>query len=261
MGELDSKTTFIKRHWCVIDDELFAETNKSYTIPKLKSKFNRLRKKYREFSDLIKHPGFDWNPVTNTITAPDSVWAAYVKSVPGVKPYRKKGLENYHILGEIFSGNTATSQMHLSLSQLSPTSDDERELSENLIKSRVHVDAPKDDDLMDLAVECRKEKRVRRSLDQTSEHIPKLWDKLERYLEICTKVVIQKLEKINEKSCEPSPKTEMYSIQQCIDAVEAMGDVDNDTFNKLMEKIVDLEWRKIFLSMTDDRKRAWLASL
>ena len=79
MGELDSKTTFIKRHWCVIDDELFAETNKRYTIPKLKSKFNRLRKKYREFSDLIKHPGFDWNPVTNTITAPDSVWAAYVK--------------------------------------------------------------------------------------------------------------------------------------------------------------------------------------
>lgn len=79
MGDLDSKTTFNKKIWSVIDDKLFAETNRRFTEPKLKSKFNRLRKKHREFSDLIKHPGFDWNPVTNTITAPDSVWAAYVK--------------------------------------------------------------------------------------------------------------------------------------------------------------------------------------
>lgn len=78
MGDLE-KSTFSKKTWYVIDDELYAETNRRYTVPKLKSKFNRLRKKLREFSDLIKHPGFEWDPATNTVIASDEVWAEYTK--------------------------------------------------------------------------------------------------------------------------------------------------------------------------------------
>ncbi|KAH9659583.1 hypothetical protein KPL70_023902 [Citrus sinensis] len=261
MGDLDSKTTFNKKIWSVIDDKLFAETNRRFTEPKLKSKFNRLRKKHREFSDLIKHPGFDWNPVTNIVIAPNSLWANYAKKVPGVKPYRKKGLEHFHMLGEIFSTTTATSHTHVTLSQLSPTSDDERELPKNLFKARALVHVPKDDDRVDLAAEPQKVKRVRRSLDQSSEHIPKLWDKMEHYMEICSELLKHKLEKIKAKSSASTRKTEMYSIQKCVDAAEALGDVDADTFDKLMKKIMHLEWRTAFLSMNDGRKRGWLASL
>lgn len=181
-----------------------------------------------------------------------------------MKPYRKKGLEQYHILGEIFNTSTATSQMHFSLSQFSPTSEDEHELRENLLNSAVNVDIGKDVDLTDLATECQREKRVRCSVNQSFESFPKLWDKMENYLAICSEVMSQKLEKTKEKNRNSSSKnmtTEMFSIQQCIDAVEAMGDVDTNTFNKLMDKIVHLEWRKVFLGMNDERKRGWLASL
>lgn len=165
------------------------------------------------------------------------------------------------MLGEIFSTTTATSHTHVTLSQLSPTSDDERELPKNLFKARALVHVPKDDDRVDLDAEPQKVKRVRRSLDQSSEHIPKLWDKMEHYMEICSELLKHKLEKIKAKSSASTRKIEMYSVQQCVDAAEALGDVDADTFDKLMKKIMHLEWRTAFLSMNDGRKRGWLASL
>ena len=72
-------STFKKKIWLEISDELFAETTKRYGVPQLKSKFNRLRKKHREFSDLIDHTGFGWDPIANTITASEEVWATYIK--------------------------------------------------------------------------------------------------------------------------------------------------------------------------------------
>ena len=77
-GDLQT-STFNKKVWTIISDELFAEAGKRFVIQKLKSKFNRLRKKHQEFSDLIEHTGFGWDPVANTVTASDEVWAEYIK--------------------------------------------------------------------------------------------------------------------------------------------------------------------------------------
>ena len=54
-----------------------------------------------------------------------------LQRVSGVKPYRKKGLEHYEILGEIFNTTITTGQLHYASSQVphnSDDSDDEREL-------------------------------------------------------------------------------------------------------------------------------------
>lgn len=72
-------STFKKKIWNDISDELFAETTKRYIVPQLKSKFNRLRKKHREFSDLIEHIRFGWDPIAKTVTASEEVWATYIK--------------------------------------------------------------------------------------------------------------------------------------------------------------------------------------
>ncbi|KAK1591110.1 hypothetical protein Q3G72_002479 [Acer saccharum] len=77
-GDLQT-STFTKKVWGVIDDEVLAETGKRYTMPKLKAKFNRFRRKHREFSDLLNHTGFGWDPISNTVTAPDDVWNEYLK--------------------------------------------------------------------------------------------------------------------------------------------------------------------------------------
>ncbi|KAK3198449.1 hypothetical protein Dsin_021864 [Dipteronia sinensis] len=243
------KSTFSKKTWELIADKLHTETNKRYTLPKLKSKFNRLRKKHREFSNLIEHCGFSWDPITNIVIASEDVWADYVKRVPKVKPYRKKGLEHYNILGEIFS--------HLPLNY-----DDEHEPEGNFPKTGIHIDNPVEVDLVDPPVECNKRKRVRQSVERSSNHCSERLNKKLNYLQTRSEVKGQKVERPKEKSQESlSEAAKMYSIKECIELVVSMEDVDSCTFIKLMDKIVYLEWRKVFLAMSDRRRRAWLSTL
>ena len=65
--------------WSMIENEVFAQTNKRYIVPKLKSKFNSLHKKDYEFSDLIEYTGFEWDHIANTVTVSDDVLANYIK--------------------------------------------------------------------------------------------------------------------------------------------------------------------------------------
>ncbi|XP_052291674.1 uncharacterized protein LOC127900563 [Citrus sinensis] len=181
----------------------------------LKSKFNRLRKKHREFFDLIAHTGFGWDPISNTVTVSEAVLAEYIKRVSGVKSYRKKGLEHYQTLGEIFNTTTASGHLRFSFSQVPLSSDEDRELEENFLGHGVHVDI-EDDDSMEPLSEIRTEKIPRQPIATSTEFES-------------TSQCVEKL-----------------SIEECIEAVEKLGDIDGDTYNKLMDKLVpNIEWRKL----------------
>ncbi|XP_008246059.1 PREDICTED: L10-interacting MYB domain-containing protein-like [Prunus mume] len=260
-GDLQA-STFKTKVWSEISEELLAKCGKKCTVKQLKSKFNRLRIAHREFSDLIEHTGFGWDPNANTVTASEDVWASYIKSKPRAKQYRTQGLVHYQLLGEIFNTTTATGQLRYASNQLPPNSDEERELENNFLNTGVHIDVDLDDDGFNLETDHGKGKR--KSVTATPpERRSKKWDKMESYLEVCSEVMSQRLQTIQkEKSVEASSTSkEMYSIEECIGIVEEMGDIDNDTFNKMLEKIVLIEWRKIFVTMSDARRRSWLASL
>ena len=42
-------------------------------------KFNRLQRKHREFSELLKQMGFGWNVETNTMQATEKMWQNYLR--------------------------------------------------------------------------------------------------------------------------------------------------------------------------------------
>ncbi|KAK2661985.1 hypothetical protein Ddye_000559 [Dipteronia dyeriana] len=99
--------------------------------------------------------------------------------VPGVKPYRKKGLDHYEILGDIFNTTTTTGQLCFSSSQVPLPSDEDREVEDNFINSGVHVtqnvdvearDDDDDDDGVDLTEVSNKKKgkRPRRSIGSST---------------------------------------------------------------------------------------------
>ena len=46
-----------------------------------------------------------------------------------------------------------------------------------------------------------------------------------------------------------------------MDALEAMENVSDVAYIKALEKFKDVDWRKMFMRMSNDRKRAWLNSL
>ena len=55
-------------------------------------------------------------------------------------------------------------------------------------------------------------------------------------------------------------RVEEYSIEECMQMIKEL-DVDDDAFAKLMEKIASLEWRKIFLTMSEKRRKTWVQRL
>lgn len=57
---------------------MFAKTRQGYGVEKLKAKFTHLRRRDREFSDLIQCSGFGWDPVTNTVISSNEVWDDYI---------------------------------------------------------------------------------------------------------------------------------------------------------------------------------------
>ncbi|KAK0604837.1 hypothetical protein LWI29_020012 [Acer saccharum] len=80
---------------------------------------------------------------------------------------------------------------------------------------------------------------------------------MDGYFEVAGEVMRARLAKVKSKSAESTTKSdEQYSITECMEALESLRDINGDTFNKFMDKIVPcIEWRKAFLAMTEERKR------
>ena len=191
--------------------------------------------------------------------------------MPSVKPYRKKGLEHYEILGYIFNTTTATGQLSFSSSQVPLPSDEDREVEDNFINSGVHVNVDAevgddDDDNVDQTdiSNKKKGKRPRRSIGSSSHRCKNKWESMDNYFDTAKEVMQARLEKVRVKSSsESSAKScEQFSITECMEALESLGNIDGDTFNKFMERVVPcVEWRKAFLAMSEERKRQWLGGL
>ena len=85
---------------------------------------------------------------------------------------------------------------------------------------------------------------------------------MKNYIDICSEVMSQKLQRIKEKIIETNANyKEMHTIEECVQIVEPINDIDHNTFNKLLDKIVVVEWRRIFIAMKEERRKFWLASL
>ncbi|ESR41502.1 hypothetical protein CICLE_v10013525mg, partial [Citrus x clementina] len=129
---------------------------------------------------------------------------------------------------------------------LSLSSDEDRELQENFLSHGVHVDIDDDDSMEPLFETRTQRKRHRRPVATSTE-----------------RVMNARIEMVKGKSAESTSQcVEKWYIEECIEAVEKLGDINGDTYNKQMDKLVpSIEWRKAFLSMLEHKKKYWLISL
>lgn len=51
------------------------------------------------------------------------------------------------------------------------------------------------------------------------------------------------------------------SIEECIKILEAMDDLDEDAYIKGCQKLISVDWRRMFVAISDATKREWLYSL
>ncbi|KAI8532111.1 hypothetical protein RHMOL_Rhmol11G0187800 [Rhododendron molle] len=97
-----------------------------YSVQKLREKFTRLKHELSVFKDLKDRSGFGWDPVRQTVTAPEPVWQEYLQDA---KQFKSKGLDHYDLLVELCESTLATGAFAGYPSTLGgPTAKGEREM-------------------------------------------------------------------------------------------------------------------------------------
>ncbi|POO00740.1 Myb/SANT-like domain containing protein, partial [Trema orientale] len=70
---------FSSNTWSKILEKLQSKSQRMFSMKQVKQKYNRLRTKYREFTELLKQTGFGWDRETNTVTATEEIWQNYIR--------------------------------------------------------------------------------------------------------------------------------------------------------------------------------------
>ena len=67
-------TTFSRKGWNTIREQLKAKFGKDYSYAQLKNKYNSLRTRQRNFKKLIKESGIGYNATTREVIASENIW-------------------------------------------------------------------------------------------------------------------------------------------------------------------------------------------
>ncbi|KAM1042108.1 hypothetical protein ACFX2I_031155 [Malus domestica] len=268
-------STVDKNAWDAIEDELFNKFGKRYAREKLKAKYNRLRKIYREFAKLVAHTGMCWDPETDKVHASEEVWESYLKKNKFASRFRRKGCPQYQVLGEIFNHIPSNGQMHSGSIASLPNSDVERGLESEFPSFGAHYspDTEGGIDTKNKGDEGNSKTQKRRPLSPPGycrtrkESRTSKAAKLGDGVEVCavspdaeTESSLPKVE-YRKKNDFSSPFRELASIEDCMEVLESMEDLDDAAYVRACERFTSSDWRRMFMKMSDARKRMWLYSL
>ncbi|OMP06636.1 hypothetical protein CCACVL1_01487 [Corchorus capsularis] len=258
-GKLQS-STFKKEVWSEINDELREVIGEDYGIYRLKGKFNHLRTRHRQFSELIGHTGVKWDVMSNVVNATQNIWEDFFKISTNFRRFKKQGCAEYELLGEIFNTTTATGKLQLSFEDLL-TDTQERRLEEEFLSGSMHVDLHAENS--EVEGDERGKKRSSDSSERRNVKVSKM-DKMDAFLDRCT-VTLTAIEKAYKadryKSSSSSGSDDPHSISVCMDILEKVEGVSFTSYNKAIKKFLSADWRQIFVGMSDMRRKEWLDSL
>ncbi|KAG5561374.1 hypothetical protein RHGRI_004412 [Rhododendron griersonianum] len=96
-----------------------------YTIPKIREKFTRIKKEYKDFKHILDQTGFGWDEIAQTVTASDDIWQTYLQAHPKAVKFRNQGLDHFEELDELLSSSLANGAFARPNTQPPPTRDEE----------------------------------------------------------------------------------------------------------------------------------------
>uniref|UniRef100_A0A2N9EE18 Myb/SANT-like domain-containing protein n=1 Tax=Fagus sylvatica TaxID=28930 RepID=A0A2N9EE18_FAGSY len=262
---------FKLKTWCKILEELNLRSKQSFKLKQVKAKYNRLKQKYRVFSQLLQQNGFVWHGETNSVTASDEVWESYLYANPDAERFREKGCEHYKLLGILFNKLIAMGFMAFASTQDAPDTDEERELDE-AYRNGAFIDV--DSDSQDDHEKKVSQKRTKRSgkcpmrseakgrkRSRKADEFSELNDAIRAFAEQTKLMLEAKVARMKEKEKRKQQRDE-FSIPNCVNALESLGDLDMNTYTLAIKKFSTAEWREAFMSLSSNaRKKAWLDCL
>ncbi|GAB2285066.1 hypothetical protein Dimus_039692 [Dionaea muscipula] len=284
-----SSTTFSRKGWKHIELEFHERTNKRYSISQFRNKFNQLRRRYQDFGKLIRQPGFSYNPVVNSVIAPDNVWESYIKVNKNAKRFRRKGFPYYNELGVIFDeplveyrdpypalihhhhhpkypcGGGAEEEDKLDTEDAS-TNDTPSALPSNSTDSdsyRLTSMAYRQHRSPTPTSNFRAAKRSRPGGNGSEAYN---WGEGEgeppmkaRSATVTPSMTTAATMSMPDPSS--SSSSSAFSITNCVKCLESIEGVDGSTYLKALKMFKDVDWREVFMAMSRERRLVWLGSL
>ncbi|KAH9103188.1 hypothetical protein LEN26_015350, partial [Aphanomyces euteiches] len=99
---------FKKEAWRAVTNEFNLEFMVVYTANQMKSRFDCLRRDYKDVKYLRENSGFGWDDVLGVPTAPDSVWSCVIKTNKNYKKFRSCPFPQYNDMAKLLEGAMAT---------------------------------------------------------------------------------------------------------------------------------------------------------
>ncbi|XP_035543581.1 uncharacterized protein LOC118347669 [Juglans regia] len=104
-----------------------------FNCDQVKGKIALLKRRQREFTDLMKQTGLGWDQERKAPVASEEYWANAISVRSSWKHYKTHGCPKYEQLCAIFGCSVATGTMGRASTDPAPDSDDERLLEEDML--------------------------------------------------------------------------------------------------------------------------------
>ncbi|XP_023735060.1 uncharacterized protein LOC111882929 [Lactuca sativa] len=250
-----------------MDEQIFMKFAIRYGPEKLKGKYHRMRSVHTKFSELINHTGVTWDAASGKVFANDTVWDDYFKRDKVFKTFKKKGCKIYPLLSLVFSGSTTSGAFHNASTCAPQTSEEERRIKDEYLDvgsvgesafdgSNRKGKRKTERDIKGLPVTRREKKSNGNS-------------KYDILLDAWSDSMIARKERDLPKAERYKSKyghttslfVEEYSVGDCMATLEATQGVSSRSYNKALSFFPDINWRKMFLMMFENRRKDWLDSL
>ncbi|KAK9989536.1 hypothetical protein SO802_029775 [Lithocarpus litseifolius] len=212
-----------------------------------------------------------WDYVTITVTGSDEAWAQATVANLKCKEFRKKRLDHYNLLGQLFNAGTATGFLQISFTQLAPNSDEEQELDAAFLTHIVHVNVKPDsgDDVEELPtpVVGQGSKRARKQPSHSKTSAGK--KKKGRLIEYMTDAIIEftdmsrkrrsdKESDSRKETVESAPVGDRFSMDRAVTILNCVENVYNYTMFKVLNELYKPDCRAAFIMLRPDKRKGWM---
>ena len=185
------------------------------------------------------------------------------------KSFKKKGCKLYSLMGLVFSKSNASGSFHNASTYGPHNSDEEHRIeSEYLGGSEAGLEGGEVGDCAESDGKKRKldgdmENPGMRRMKTSSGKYDALFDAWSQSLMARKERDLAKAEqyKTDNTSEVKDSMPEEFSIDECMSVLEATPNVTTRSYNKALKHFHKHKWRKIFLLMSEVRRKAWLDEL
>ncbi|XP_041026902.1 uncharacterized protein LOC121267091 [Juglans microcarpa x Juglans regia] len=256
-------------------ERLSAIGPKKFNCDQVKGKIGRLKRRQREFTDLMKQTGLGWDPERKAPVASEEHWANAIRVRSSWKHYKTHGCPKYELLCAIFGCSVATGTMGRASTDPAPDSDDERFLQKEMQnpgqpvidQEPLHSHRPFS---ASYASGSRRRQRGGPPFqnDALQQQMNETLDEIKRSNDARRKAAEDVMESSKSRKRSKGFGTSMesdgaFDLQMhCMKLLEEVQPtLPPDQFNKAFDRLLSTRVQRSFISISDERRSQWAWSL